>query len=170
MNSLLRWFNEQAWWEKSGAADYYRGLSQRDQRIAQAVVALLLASLLFLLVWRPVAHWRERNQARFDDAQETLQWMHANQAQAQASSAGQGRAPGTSLLAVVGDVARELGLTLSRFQPEGADGVSVVLQNEEFDNVLRFVDRLEAHHGLTVRQFSFDRQAAGRVTARLVIQ
>ena len=122
MNSMRRWFNERAWWEKSGAADYYRGLSQRDQRIAQGVFALLLATLLFLLVWQPIAHWREANQARFDDAQETLQWMHANQLQAQQNSTGQARAPGASLLAVVGDVARELGVTLTRFNPKGLTG------------------------------------------------
>ena len=160
------------WWEQSAAGDYYRGLAPRDQRIVQGVGALLAAILLYALLWRPVDNWREANAARYADNVQLLQWLHDNEAQARQSSAlgTGGRAPGESLLAVVGNVARELGLTLSRFQPEGAGGVSVVLQEEEFDKVLRFVDSLESRHGLTVRQFSFDRQSPGHVTARLVVQ
>lgn len=169
MNSVAQLMQ---WWERSAAGDYFRGLTPRDQRIVQAIAALLLAVLLYSLIWRPLHNWREANADRYAENVQLLQWLHANEAQARQSSAlGAGAGRGQSLLAVVGDVARELGLTLSRFQPEGEGGVSVVLQNEEFDKVLRLVDRLEARHGLTVRQFSFDKQTTpGRVTARLVVQ
>ena len=169
-NLLHGWLG---WWGKSAVGDYYRGLSARDQRIVQAVAALLVVTLLYVLLWRPLSNWRDDNAARYADSVKLLQWLHDNEAQARQSSTQRAGAAGAgeSLLAVVGNVARELGLTLTRFQPEGAGGVSVVLQEEEFDKVLRFVDRLESRHALTVRQFSFDRQSSpGHVTARLVIR
>ena len=169
MNIAQQW---SSWWARSAAGDYYRGLAPRDQRIVQGVAALFCATLFYALIWRPAHAWREVNATRYAANVQLLQWLHDNEAQARQTNAlgAGGHGPGESLLAVVGSVARELGLTLSRFQPEGAGGVSVVLQDEEFDKVLRFVDRLEARHGLTVRQFSFDRKSPGHVAARLVIQ
>ena len=159
------------WWAQSTAGDYYRGLGERDRRIVQGLAILLAAMLFWALIWRPIHNWREDSAARYADSVQLLQWLHDNEAQArQSSSRGAGGGAGDSSLAVVGNVARELGITLTRFQPEGDSGVSVVLQEEEFDKVLRFVDQLESRHGMTVRQFSFDRQSPGHVTARIVIR
>ena len=74
-----------AYWERSGAADYYRGLSVRDQRIAQGAGAVVVLLLVYALLWQPVHSWRTDNEARYAEAAATLRWMHANEAQARLS-------------------------------------------------------------------------------------
>ena len=93
--------------------------------------------------------------------------MRANRERIQANVQG---GDAQSLLSVVGDVARDKALHLSRLQPEGEASVTVVMDDEEFDKIIGFVDILEREHQLAVRQVSIDRKSAGRASARLVIQ
>ena len=155
------------WWQSSAIGSYYQAQSARDQLILLAVATLLTAAVFVVLVWRPLHDWKSASQTRYDNAQGLLTYMRANRDRIQANAQG---GDAQSLLSVVGDVARDKALKLSRLQPEGEGSVTVVMDDEEFDKIVGFIDILEREHQLALRQVSIDRKSAGRASARLVIQ
>ena len=163
MNALRRW------WQTSAAGEYYRAQTPRDQAVLVAVAALAVVALYVVLLFRPARDWRDTSAARYERETELLTYMRANQRRLQASGSPESGGA-QSLLTIVGDVARGQQLQLSRFQPESEGSVTVVMDDEEFDKIVRFVDVLEREHGLAMRQVTIDRKAAGRASARLVIQ
>ena len=155
------------WWLRSAVRDYYRAQSSRDQLILIGVGALLAAAAFVVLVWRPAHDWRTANESRYERNSTLLAFMRANQDRVRATG---GAGNSQSLLMVIGDAARDLQVHLSRFQPESSGSVTVVMDDEEFDKVVRFVDVLEREHQLVVRQVSIDRKAPGRASVRLEIR
>ena len=155
------------WWQSSAIGNYYHAQSARDQLILLGVAALLTVALFVVLVWRPLHDWKTDSEMRYDNSVALLTYMRANRERIQANVQG---GDAQSLLSVVGDVAREKSLHLSRLQPEGEGSVTVVMDDEEFDKIVAFVDILEREHQLAMRQVSIDRKSPGRASARLVIQ
>ncbi len=157
------------WWARSPVGEYYRAQSTRDQAILVAVAALAVFAIYLVLLWGPARDWRTQSQAQFDRQAELMTYMSDNARRLQAGgSPASGGAQ--SLLTIVGDVARGQQLRLSRLQPEGEGSITVVMDDEAFDNIVRFIDVLEREHGLAMRQVTIDRKAPGRASARLVIR
>ena len=155
------------WWRASAIGGYYQAQTARDQSILLALATLLAVAAFVVLVWRPLHDWKSDSQARYDNAQALLTYLRSNRDRVQANVQG---GDAQSLLSMVGDVARDKALHLSRLQPEGEGSVTVVMDDEEFDKIVGFVDILEREHQLAMRQVSIDRKSAGRASARLVIQ
>lgn len=155
------------WWQSSAIGGYYQAQTARDQLILLSVATLLAVAVFVVLVWRPLHDWKSESQTRYENAQALLTYMRANRDRIQANVQG---GDAQSLLSVVGDVAHDKTLHLSRLQPEGEGSVTVVMDDEEFDKIVGFVDILEREHQLAMRQVSIDRKSAGRASARLVIQ
>lgn len=164
MNAIRRW------WQQSAVGEYFRAQTPRDQAILVAVAALAVMAIYVVLLFRPARDWRDTNEARYERETELLTYMRANQRRLQAGGSPASSGGAQSLLTIVGDVARGQQMQLSRFQPESEGSVTVVMDDEEFDKIVRFVDVLEREHGLAMRQVTIDRKAEGRASARLVIQ
>ena len=157
------------WWQRSPIGEYYRVQTPRDQLVLIAVAAMAVLALYVVALWRPVSDWRAQNEARYERQAQLLAYMRTNERRLQAG--GSPAAGGAqSLLTIVGDVARGQSLRLSRLQPEGEGSITVVMDDEEFDRIVRFVDVIEREHGLALRQVTIDRKAPGRASARLVIR
>ena len=153
---------------ESAAGRWFDTLSQRDRTIVTALAAFLLALFAFTTIWLPVHDWSNAAQQRHEKQRSLLEWMRANEGAARESAraAGGGTAQG-SLLTLVANSAAESGIQLTRVQPE-ANGVSVMLQNQPFSEVFRWLAKLAEQHQVTVRQVSIDRQnVAGIVNARI---
>lgn len=155
---------------ESAAGRWFEGLNQRDSTIVVALGAVLLALLAFAFVWLPIHDWSSAAQARHEKQRQLLEWMKANETAAREvarSTGSTGAAAQGSLLTLVANSAAEAGIQLTRVQPE-ANGVSVVLQNQPFSEVLRWLAKLAEQHQVTIRQVSMDRQnAPGIVNARI---
>lgn len=166
LNNLLnRWHATQA----------YRNYAMRDQNermIILAVVALVVAALVWSLLWQPVANWSAAAQESHQREQTLNDWLVANAARARVS-VGDSEQPGVAaegLLTIVSRTAEQAGLKLTRFQPE-SNGVSVVLQKQAFNDVLRWLNLLENDEQVLVVQASVDADSlSGRVNARFSLR
>ena len=150
----------------------YAGRDQNERYIIVAVLALVVGSMLWLFVWQPVNNWANKSQERHLNSDNLFQWMQANEQQARQIG---GRSPGAQsnagVLSVVTDSAKENGLKLTRIQPESSGGVSVVLQKQSFNDVMRWLDLLQQQESIQIIQASVDADAvSGRVNARFSLR
>ena len=157
-------------WRASGVGRWFYGREQSEQRIIAGLGLLILLSVLWVGVWKPVSDWRAVAQNRQHNAYQLLDWMRANQQAARAAArnnatAGRGS---RSLIPVVTKAANAHELKLSRLQPESNGVISVILQQQSFNQIISWVAQLEENNGVAVQRASFDAQdAPGYVNAQL---
>lgn len=146
-------------------------LPLRDRR-ALALLALALAGLLaWFAVISPVLGYADGNRDDLEHARADLGWMQANANRVRrAASQGAGHLEaGQSLLSAVNASAKDAGLNLQRFEPDGEQRVRVTLENAVFTDVMRWIVELERRYGLQVEHFNADAQAPGIANIRLTL-
>lgn len=157
----------------SGPARWFQSRSQRDQRMLALLGGFLVLVTFWLGVWQPVQDGLAAAAARHAAALEDHRWMIENRTRAARAAAMQGDGAGRSgqaLLSTVANSARQSGLTLNRFQPEGDNALAVSLDDVLFADLLVWLERLAAREGIQVRQATIDgRDQPGRVRVRLVL-
>ena len=157
------------------ATPVYRNYAMRDpseRMIILGVAAFVVAALLYLLLWQPVSSWSSTTQEAHEREQGLNDWMLANESNARANAGdSQGRETSSEgLLTIVSRTADKAQLKLTRFRPE-SNGVSVVLQKQAFNDVLRWLNMLEKEEQVLVVQASVDADTlSGRVNARFSLR
>ena len=158
----------------SSTVRWYKDLALREQRIVGAATALVVLAALYLGIVDPALDYRHDAVARYQQQQAYLGWMQAHEAEARRNARSGGNAQRTqdvSLLALIASTAREFGIVLTRYTPENNGGVSVVLQQQPFNDVLRWTDKLASAHQIQIVQANVDAQGdPGRVNARFSIR
>jgi general secretion pathway protein M len=157
---------------ESAAGRWFDGLAQRDRQIVAGLALALALAIGFTFIWLPIHDWSAAAQERQQSETSLLEWMKANESAAREAGRSGGSTSGAgqgSLLTLVANSAAEAGIQLTRVQPE-ASGVSVMLQNQPFSEVLRWLSRMVDQQQVTIRQVSIDRQSApGLVNARVTL-
>lgn len=161
MNRLVAWFEH----TQVGQAFFAR--TESDRLVILLVSSLFLVSLLWLLLWKPVADWHTDAVSRFETARSSLDYLRANEALAQRVAA-QGGDGSSSLIPLVTRAANAQQLTLNRLQPEGGGTLNVVLENQSFDRVFQWVAQLEQNNGVVTKTVSVrSAEQAGVVNAQI---
>jgi len=149
----------------------WRAMPLRDQRALAGLTlfAVLIAGWLGAVA--PLLDYAQNSRDALQQAQADLAWMQANAAAARQAGAASGHlAEGQSLLTAVNASARESGLNLQRFEPEGEQRVRVTLENAVFTDVMRWIVTLQNRYGLSIDSFNADQQAQpGIVNIRLTV-
>lgn len=148
----------------------WRAMPLRDQRALAALTLFFVLLGGWFGVVSPAMNYAASAQEALAGARADLAWMQANaQAARQAGSRGH-LGDGQSLLSAVNASARESGLNLQRFEPEGGQRVRVTLENAVFTDVMRWIVLLQSQYGLAVESFNADAQAKpGLVNIRLTL-
>lgn len=148
-------------------------MAPRERILLLGAAAVVMITVLFLLVWEPLVHRHEQRLTQLAAERAVANRLEVMRAELGTSSNGRPAVNRSiSLLAAVDQAVRSgsLGTTPSRLQPEGDREVRVWLENAVFDNVLRWVDELDARHGIMVSTMDIERTpASGRVNARLTL-
>lgn len=152
----------------SGLGRWYYGRERNEQVIIAGLAALIVAALMWAFVWKPIADWRMLEQNRQQNAQQLLDWMRANEQTARRAAQTQPRAQRSNSVSVIDRAATAHELTLKRLQPEANGVVSVILQQQSFNQIVSWVSQLEENNGISVERASFDSEdAPGYVNAQL---
>lgn len=157
-------------WRASAAAAWWRGKAAHERLVYGALAAVAAAVFLWLALWRPLADWQAQEAVRLARAQELLEWISANEAQARAAGASDkdAAAEPSALIPSITQAAGAAGVRLSRLQPESGGGVSVLMQQQPFDRVIALIARLQERRGLVVERASMDaHRTPGFVDAQL---
>lgn len=157
----------------SSAGRWYFEQTERDQRLLLLLAVFVLTVLFWLLVWLPIQDRLAIAETRHARALTDQRWIleRREMLQQQASrQSGAGARSGQALLSTVATSARNAGITLNRFQPEGSDALAVSLEDVPFGELVVWLDQLQRQDGIRVRSATIDAQnTPGRVRARVLL-
>lgn len=166
---MSRLANLSAAFRHSGAGRWFYGRERQEQLIIAGLAALVSVAVLWAVLWKPIADWRAIEINRQQNAQQLLDWMRGNEQAARAATSGNSSAKsGRSLITVITKAAAAHDLKLTRFKPESNGVISVVLQQQSFNQIVQWVAQLDENNGVSVDRASFDSQdSPGYVNAQL---
>ena len=145
-------------------------LRERAMLLAGAVVGTLI--VLWGGIWTPLA----TGTAELTDAVASKRALLSSLQRARAIAVEPGSqigAAGQSLVLLVDQTHRSFGLegSLTRNQPDGADGIRVTFQNTSFDGLIAWLAALQVNYGVVVEAASIDgARAPGVVNATVVLR
>jgi general secretion pathway protein M len=149
---------------------WYAGREAHERPIIAGLMFLIVASLFWIAIWKPISDWRLLETNRYQNAQSAWEWMQANEANARARARQSANVPASerSLMPLVTREANAQGIRLNRLQPESDGAVSVVLQAQPFNTVVEWLDRLQKTHSIEVQRISLDAEGQpGLVNAQI---
>lgn len=155
----------------STAGQWYKELDSRNRNIVQLAAAVLSVLFLIVFVWMPISAWSESEIQRYQNSMALNEWILENEPQARQLDDKNPASQGTkdSLLTLISRSAKSSGITLLRFQEEGSGGVSVVLQEQIFNDVIIWLEQLQTRNNIEIRQLSIDvHSTPGKVNARII--
>lgn len=156
---------------------WWGNLAERERWLMGSGVVLSGLLLFYVMVWEPFdkAHQQLRKSVAQQRAE--LLWMKQAaleiQRLGQADSTGDGSNDGRSLLTVVDETARTMGVSgaMKQAMPQGDDKLNAQLDNVTFDQLLPWVGALEKKHAVVLVNLRMDKAGGpGRVNARLLLQ
>ncbi len=148
----------------------FRALNERERRIVAggAVIAVLVLLYALFSLDRGVA----RAQTRLAHKQQELAWMQSVAPQLEA--AGPVSAAPTSqrsLIVIVDQSAREVGLGIPNSEPSPQGGLNVRLEKAPFDSLIGWLARLSQQNRIRVESATIDSAGApGLVNAAIVLR
>lgn len=154
---------------QSGIGRWFYGREANEQKIISAVAAVILISVLWAAVWKPVADWQYVETNRQQNAQQLFDWLRVNEQAAKQSTANATSNRGSrALIPVITKAADAHNIKVNRLQPESNGVISVVLQQQSFNQIMQWVAQLDENNGVSVERASFDSQdLAGYVNAQI---
>ena len=164
MNRLLTWFPT--------LAPLYRrfeAASVRERVLVSVCTYLVVAVVLFFLVLEPSMGYRAEQLRAQASAENGLQWMVDNQAQAKQRSGQQAPQRHESKLTTISSSADMHNVTIKRMQP-GDDRINVELASQSYLAVVGWLTALEADHGFRLADVRLEKVAEGIVDSRLTLR
>lgn len=144
------------WWDQR---------TPRERVLLAALLAVLVCWLGFVLVARPLLDARAEALASIARSEMAMARLAAAPAPAPPVASSAQLVP-----SILTETATEFGMTIRRIEPE-TDGAQLTIDDAAFDDVLRWIEALEARHGLRVVALKMDRRPApGVVSASLTVR
>ncbi len=131
-------------------------LEVKDQRALLALTAFMIVVMFWLLIWRPLDHWAEREYEELVLERETQAFIAANYQRTKDLVKSQSSGPKKDAAAVIASSGRKAGIELARVQP-ARQGVSVWIDEVPYQKLLAWVVELHNKEKLDVRQIRVER-------------
>ena len=151
--------------------DWYLRQTPRDRLIVIAVGALVVAGMLYALVWYPLQTRLADTRQAIESKGETLEYLQRGAALLAASGGGgAARRSDKAPYLLIDEVIRKAGVAQpQRVEPSGADGARVQFSEVAFDRLVMVLAELELY-GLEVSNLTISRREAGTVSARFTME
>lgn len=152
----------------SNLTTWYHGRSLRERRLILVMLALLVVTILWAGIIRPVRDGLESTRERHAGAEVRLGEVQRQVAQVKAIQRGRPRAPEGPLADVIRTRADEAGFALSSLEPEG-NNVRIGIATAKPGALLGWIAGLEAD-GLLVDASTITGNGDGTVSATLTLK
>ncbi|ONF95299.1 type II secretion system protein GspM [Sphingomonas jeddahensis] len=147
---------------------WYQGRSLRERRLILIMLALLVVTILWAGIIRPVRDGLESTRERHARAEVRLGEVQRQVAQVKAIQRGRPRAPEGPLVDAIRTRADEAGFSLSSLEPEG-NNVRIGIATAKPGALLGWIAGLE-HDGLLVDASTITGNGDGTVSATLTLK
>ena len=144
--------------QQGSIGQWYVTKSQTDRLIIKILAALIAATIIYTVAWKPLSDYSQDQQARYVTELALSEWIVLNQEALRQSARQPVRGNSSpALIPSITNAANQNQLKLDRLQPDSDGGVSISLQEQQFDQVLKWLSLLETRQGLSVERLSIDR-------------
>ncbi|PID41733.1 MAG: hypothetical protein CSB48_13250 [Proteobacteria bacterium] len=153
----------------------YDSQSERDKKATRLLVTAVILGLVYFLIWSPSWTFYTEKKNEHKAAEQVLHFVQANEQKARAAAKALGTLTGPkrqsgSLVSLVTSSGRQSGVEIKRFEPSGAGKLRIWVENVPFDNVVKWLGRLQTSHSIRVQEISVDRgDKSGLVNGRLLL-
>lgn len=150
----------------------YYNLGSRERFAVKLLLVFMLLVVVYSALVVPAANYRRDAENHYRSSLDKLQWMQTNQSLVTASARQRSaRDPGQSLLGIANSSSKGFQLSFKRYEPVGDSGLSLWLDQVGFNNLVRWLERLDKRYGIQVQEIAVERQQEdGLVNVRLVLQ
>ena len=148
---------------------WYETKSLTDRLIIKILVALIVGTTIYTAVWRPVSYYNQDQQARYVTELTLYEWIILHQATlSQRARQTISSNNSSALIPSITTAANQNQMKLDRLQPTSDGGVSISLQEQQFDQVLKWLSSLENRQGFILERLSIDRSdKSGKVSGQV---
>lgn len=156
--------------------EFWLQLKPRERTIVMVGGGFLGAIILYLVAIEPLFNSTENLQRQVTEQEQLVDWMRDAAAEVKQLSASQrpkANMGGQSLLSLVDRTAKagRLGESVKRVEPDGSTRVRVWLEQAPFDDMVRWLQRLETDYQVRIDSVVVDRdENQGRVNARVIFE
>jgi len=154
----------------------FDNLSQSERTLIIVASVVLLAGLLYGLVWRPLQVNLVAQENKLEQNLKTVKWMRQSAqelARIKAQTTGQGQSGARqSILSLVDQTARKAGLgdTIKRVEPAGQGKVRIRMESVAFDDMIAWLEGLLRSSAIAIESIAVDRSdLQGLVDAHLTL-
>ena len=155
--------------EDSTVVRRFRELPTRQRQASLTAGIFVAIVVVYIGIWEPIFDYRENAIDRMTTARQNLEWMQQNETAAR-GRLNSGAENEEVSIAKLSTSARQFGFSLQRIQSMPSGGVSIQLQRQPFNPVLRWLEFLNGEYGYRVVNASLNSYAEGLVDARITIQ
>ncbi len=143
--------------------NFWGSLNRREKAMVAATAAVVLVLVSYFAIIQPLVKQLQFNQGRIPAQRELLTWMEQSSRkvlqfralnQNTAKYTGKESAPDLISKTATG---RGFGDSIKRVEPTADQGVKVVIEEVNFDNIISWIALLQEHYGLTVADISIER-------------
>ena len=156
--------------QQGSLGQWYATKSATDRLIIKVVAGLIVATVFYTGIWKPISDYTANQQARYVTELTLSEWVVLNQGALRSSARrpSQDSSAVPALIPSITNAANQNQLKLDRLQPDSDGGVNITLQEQQFDQVLKWLTLLETKQGLSVERLSIDRgDKASRVSGQV---
>lgn len=153
----------------------WQKLEPRQRFLIGLAAGVLIAALVYVWIWEPLARDRQLERERIAQQQALLNWLEAIEPMANRlrAAGSEGRdLEGRSLLGLADETARAAGLAgaVVRIEPTSDNEVRVWLEDADFVSVMAWLEAFSRTRPVQVSQLQVDRAGdGGQVNIRVTL-
>lgn len=149
---------------------WYQSREPREQRVLQILAAVVVAVLIYLILWAPSVNARNQAMQRYVANMQTLEWISANAGAVQAASSGKTSTLPQNWVGEVSRSANAFGLTLKNFTPDGNTSVRIQMEEQAAGQSILWLQSLQ-EKGVQITNLEMTPgEKSGTATVRATLQ
>lgn len=157
--------------------DWWETLQSRERYMVLIAAVLVSITILYFVIWSPIASSRDTKQTRVEAKRDTVAWMSQKKQEVEHlkrinpnmfNSASDGR----SLLSIVDTGAKQMGIrpAITRIEPKGEDSVQLYVEDMAFDYLIVLLGELERRNNIDIADAAFNRSdQIGKITGKVTL-
>ena len=153
-------------WQNTSIGRWYYGLQASEARLVQCAGVVFIIVCGYLGLWQPAELFRDFEVRKLQNEIAGLDWMRANETNVRDRVADSSSTSDINL-ANVSNTAQRFQIPLVRIQSVPSGGISIQIEGQRFNNLLRLLDALQQEYGMRVTTVSIDKSGEGLVNARI---
>ena len=155
---------------------WYHGLQQRERQLVLAATIVVIATLLYLVIWEPIVNGVSDQTQKYESQVDILDWMQTAAIEVRTlkkTGAAKRRTNSSQpVTLLVEQSAMTAGLKpyIRKLESTSDKGARITIDEASFDQILLWLNTLQTQYGISVSSANLDRvDKPGAVNARMTL-